>query len=209
MKKPIKKYDLDQCVIYKCRNKRKLEEYLLLKRYDLEHLDRLQKYHSFSISKEDGGKRDITAPNNKLKRIQRRLLYLLSPINRPDWLMSGERGKSYIDNAKRHLESDYFLVIDIRQFYSNCRREDVYRFFLDVMQTSIDVACKLTDLITMEGGIPTGAPTSQLIAYYSYGKMFEEIASLKGKICSARQIDATIFPEIERKVAIEDWKQQH
>jgi hypothetical protein len=32
----------------------------------------------------------------------------------------------------------------------------------------------------------------------------EEIASLKGKICPVRQIDTTIFPEIERKVAIEE-----
>jgi hypothetical protein len=46
------------------------------------------------------------------------------------------------------------------------------------MQTSGDVAGILTDLITMNGGIPTGAPTSQLIAYYAYEKMFREIACM-------------------------------
>jgi hypothetical protein len=149
---------------------------LLLKRFDLEHLNQFSEYHSFNQEKTDGDKRKITAPNDKLKKVQRRILTLLTPINRPEWLMAGERGKSYIDNAMRHCKSDYFLTIDIRKFYDNCKRENIYRFIVDSLQTSNDVAGKLTDLMTMEGGIPTGAPTSQLMAYYAYSDMFNKIA---------------------------------
>lgn len=43
------------------------------------------------------------------------------------------------------------------------------------MQTSPDVAKILTDIVTYNGGIPTGCPTSQLIAFYAYEDMFKQI----------------------------------
>ena len=67
------------------------------------------------------------------------------------------------------------LAVDIKKFYDNCRRDGVYRFFRDRMKTEPDVAKILTDIVTYNGGIPTGCPTSQLIAYYAYEDMFMEI----------------------------------
>ena len=46
------------------------------------------------------------------------------------------------------------------------------------MKTSPDVAKKLTDIITYNGGIPTGCPTSQIMAFYAYSDMFSEISDL-------------------------------
>lgn len=122
--------------------------------------------------------RDITAPAEKLKSVQRRILKLLQCIERPAWLISGERGKSYIDNGLAHIESHYMLAVDIKSFYDNCSREAVYQFFRHTMKTAPDVAQILTDIITYDGGIPTGCPTSQIIAYYAYEIMFCEIASI-------------------------------
>ena len=67
------------------------------------------------------------------------------------------------------------LAVDIKKFYDNCRRDGVYRFFRNRMKTEPDVAKILTDIVTYNGGIPTGCPTSQLIAYYAYEDMFMEI----------------------------------
>ena len=36
----------------------------------------------------------------------------------------------------------------------------------------------LTDICTYQGGIPTGSPASQAVAYFAYAKMFEEIEDL-------------------------------
>lgn len=44
------------------------------------------------------------------------------------------------------------------------------------LKTSLDVAKELTDIITYNGGIPTGCPTSQLMAFYAYFDMFSEIS---------------------------------
>ena len=46
------------------------------------------------------------------------------------------------------------------------------------MKTSPDIAKILTDITTFENKIPTGAPTSQLIAYHAYEDMFDEINDL-------------------------------
>ena len=39
--------------------------------------------------------------------------------------------KCYIDNGKSHLNSNYFLTMDIKKFYDNCSREYVFFFFFN------------------------------------------------------------------------------
>ncbi|ALS27149.1 reverse transcriptase [Paenibacillus sp. 32O-W] len=170
-----KRYDITQCSFYKCRSKRRLMNLLMLNEEEFKNIKKKICYHSFTQAKKDGDKRVITAPNEELKRIQKRILKLFSYVKRPEWLISGERGKSYIDNGRYHINSNYFLTMDIRKFYDNCKREYVYRFFNDNLEMSKDTAAILTDLVTYEGKVPTGCPTSQIIAYYAYQKMFHSI----------------------------------
>lgn len=175
MKAQHKKYDITQCALYKCQSKKRLERILLLDEGKLKFLENIIHYHKFQMDKKDGGKRDITAPNRQLKQLQKRVLHLLQHIERPEWLISGEKGKWYIDNGKAHLSSTYMLTMDIRKFYDNCKREPVYKFFRNKLSTATDIAQILTDIVTYDGGIPTGCPTSQLISFYAYEAMFEEI----------------------------------
>lgn len=176
MKRNQPKYPLDQCALYKCSTRKKLETILTIESGGLRNIQHVIKYRSFEIDKNNSvEKRTITAPDATLKKIQKRILFLLQRIERPEWLISGEKGKSYVDNGKAHLTSDYMLTVDIKKFYDNCRRNNVYTFFLEKMKTSADVAKILTDIVTCNNGIPTGCPTSQLIAYYAYEDMFKQI----------------------------------
>lgn len=170
-----KKYDINQCALYKCSNKRRLAQLLHISVEELKNIHGLIEYYSFKRDKKDGDKRLITAPEKPLKRIQKRILKLFAFVERPRWLISGERGKSYIDNGRIHQNSRFFLTIDIRKFYENCSREYVYRFFQKTMLISNDVSAILADIVTFERKVPTGCPTSQIIAYYAYNEMFEEI----------------------------------
>ncbi len=177
MKQPHKRYDITQCALYKCTNQRRLEGLLGLGKYDLNHIQKVIEYHSFEIDKKGTTeKREITAPKFTIKQVQARIHKLLQSVERPDWLISGEKGKCYIQNGEAHIQSNYVLAVDVRKFYDNCRREYVFRFFADCLKTSGDVAGILADVVTYRGGIPTGCPTSQLIAYYAYRNMFEEIS---------------------------------
>lgn len=178
----LRKYDITQCALYKCRTKKRLEYLLRLEPGGLKMIDDIIGYHKFEIDKKHSQeKREITAPDKALKAIQRRILYLLQRVIRPDWLISGEKQKCYIDNGKAHLGSKYVLTIDIKKFYDNCTREPVYQFFVQKLKDSPDVSEILTNIITYNGGIPTGCPTSQIMAFYAYSDMFSEIYDLAKK----------------------------
>lgn len=177
LQKQFKRYNITQCALFKCKSKNKLIDLLHIDEAEYNDIKKVVHYHSFNIDKKGGNeKREITAPDQRIKTIQTRMLKLLQKVERPVWLISGEKGKCYIDNGKAHLLSNYILTVDIRKFYDNCKREYVYNFFKNRMQMSGDLAGVCTDLVTYNGGIPTGCPTSQLIAFYAYENMFKEIA---------------------------------
>lgn len=215
-----KKYPLNQCTLYKCNSKRKLENALTIEPGQLKLINSVIKYSHFEIDKKDSTeKRQITAPKYTLKQIQRRILRLIQFIERPEWVIAGTKEKSYIDNGEFHLKSNYALMVDIKKFYDNCKREYVYRFFHDKMLNSPDVAEILTNIVTYEGGIPTGCPTSQLIAYYAYEDMFasiKKIADNYGCLFSLYVDDMTFSSEkpfdlnaLKRAVDIELRKYRH
>lgn len=186
MNRKRKKYPINQCLLYKCQSKRKLEKALVIKTGDLKLIDDAIRYHAFDIEKkETAEKRHIDAPAYTLKLIQARILQLIQCIERPNWLISGQKGKSYISNGEMHKDGNYCLTVDIKKFYDSCRREYVFRFFKDKMKTSSDVAAILTKIVTYKNGIPTGCPTSQLIAYYAYEDMFSEIKTT-AELCGCK-----------------------
>ncbi len=182
MGKEFKRYDITQCALYKCKSPYLLKNRLQIKDEEYSSIASFIKYHSFQIDKKDGvEKRSITAPDKRIKEMQTRILQLLQKVERPDWLISGEKGKCYVDNGKMHINSNYFLTIDIKKFYDNCKREYVYSFFKKRMKMAGDIAGICTDIVTYEGGIPTGCPTSQLLAFYAYEDMFIEIQEIAEK----------------------------
>ena len=177
-----KRYDITQCALYKCKSKRRLAKLLNVDYDTLVSIQGIISYYTFKTNKKGTSeKRDITAPNSELKKIQKRVLILLQRVIRPGWLISSEKGKSYIDNGKAHLGCQYALMVDIKKFYDNCGRESVYLFFVNKLKTSTDVAEILADITTLDKKIPTGCPTSQIMAYYAYSDMFYEIAQTATK----------------------------
>jgi len=175
----VKKYDLNQSALYKCKSKNRLAKLLQIKLKDLMKLSREPVYSVFYKKKANSQDyRKIISPDDDLKIVQRRIFQLLKKVIRPFWLTSGEKGKCYIDNAAIHKEANYILTVDITKFFDSCKREYVYRFFLNVMQVSSDVACILSNLTTHNSQIPTGTSTSQVLAFYSYNNMFCEIKDL-------------------------------
>lgn len=180
MSNKFRQYPLKSSPLYGLSNKRTLESLIGLEKYALNKIARHIKYSHFEIAKKDGTKRPITAPCPFLKHIQRSLCNFLSRTEKPDWLISGSKGKCYIDNAKYHQrnESQYALTLDIKSFYPNCTREHVFSFFSNTIKMANYVAGLLSDILTYEEKIPQGSPTSQLSAYLAYESMFEELHSL-------------------------------
>lgn len=179
MKKKNKKYALNQSDLYHCRSKRKLAKSLNVKLKDLIRVSKYPVYTTFKKDKNSKGKkREITAPANELKRVQRRIYRLLKFVDRPEYLMAGEAGKSIVTNGKYHMEDDYWIKFDISDFYPNCKREYVYQFFLNDLKCSEDVSNILTNCVTYKNSLVQGSPSSMVLSFFSFQNMFEELNML-------------------------------
>ena len=128
--------------------------------------------------KQGDKEREIQEPKEKLKQVQKRIKELLQRLETPNWLISGKKGNSFVTNAKRHISSKYFLTMDIESFYINSSKEYVFKFFKSIMKMSEDVAWLMADLVTYKGFIPTGSPSSQIVAYLSYSPSFNRIKKI-------------------------------
>lgn len=176
-------YKIDQSPLYKLSNKRKLATILQMEYATLLHAKEMINYTVSEIEKGSGGFRTIYNPCRELKQVQRRIKNLLSRISIPCWVFSGRKGFCHVDNGKYHEHSIYFIQSDLHALYDSCSREPVYRLFKDRFKCSSDVSALLSDLttLTLEDGstvIPTGSPCAQLVAFFAFQDMFNELHDL-------------------------------
>lgn len=173
-----KQYNLNKSPLYKASNKRRLCDILNVSYSDLKELLIKNNYWVYDTKNPGEKKRTIYAPKPPIKKVQKRFQILLSRIILPGYLFSGKKGYCHIDNAQYHVSSKYFIVSDIRKFYTSCKREYVFKFFRNTLKMADDVAWLLVDLVTYEDFIPTGSPTGQIIAFLSYQLTFDRINRL-------------------------------
>lgn len=147
-------------------------------------------------------KRLIEAPKYNLKLIQKRIKTYLDCFDYPDNVFSGIKGRSYIDNAYYHIESNYFLKMDLSKFFPNTSREKIFKFYSNKMKMKNDIAAIMSDLSTvdltdimtkeiedfiLEKGIrhinhlPSGSPISSILSYLANIDMFNELDLLAKK----------------------------
>ena len=119
---------------------------------------------------------DIPAPH--LKKVQSRIADLLARISPPDFLFSPVKGRSYVDNAVRHLGATAYRFLDIADYFPSCTANNVARFFGRDLQCPQDVTAVLVRLTTFDERLPQGSPSSPILAYFSNRPMWVEIDSL-------------------------------
>jgi len=157
------------------RNRRKLAILLGLSE-DYFKCEHEYEYSTFSRLKANGkDMRYFAVPADDLKIIQKKICKLLSRIETPDWVMTGKKHCSYIYNAERHKDNAFVKTMDISQFYDSAQRSHIYKMFVDTFKMSNDIAWLMTKLVTYENKLPTGSPSSQMVVYWTYSHMFDEI----------------------------------
>ncbi len=120
--------------------------------------------------------REVQEPIHLRKKIHFRLQQLMMKIQTPEYLFSGKKGVSSIDNAKYHVSNSYMLATDIESFYTNCKKEHVFRLFRYQFKMSDDVAWLLANLTCYSDHIPTGSHLSQTLAYWTHSNLFNKIS---------------------------------
>lgn len=178
------------------------------------------------IEVKNGKKRLIEPPDDELKRIQKRIKNCLSQLEFPDYVFSGVKAKSYVDNAKLHAGKRYVYKLDLTAFFPSTPRERAYSFFRDKLKTSPDVAECLTNLVTVDLDMAgcesiasinaffkeknicerrhliSGSPASQLLSYLINVDMFDMLAELAQKQAMTMSIyvDDVVFSS-EHKIS--------
>lgn len=174
-----KSYALDQSPLYRMRSRKRLAADVF--NIELSLLERLaansSNYRVFNIKRGEKS-RQVEVPKAIVERLHRRLFALLERIEKPPYLHSGVKKRSYLTNARAHLGRRSLVKLDIKKFYPSVRANMVYRFFRDALQCSQDVAGLLTRLCVYDGHMPTGSCLSQLLAYFAVKPLFDQIDSL-------------------------------
>lgn len=179
MKSRAHRYPLHQSPLFRMPSKPKLAQLLGISSKDLKHLSgSAHLYRHFPIKKKDGSARIVDDPCDQLKRVQRRLADLLGRVLPPDVLFCPVKGRSYIDNAARHLHARVIHSLDIQRYFPSTPRRRVYWFFSSVMKCPQDVATILARLACCDDHLATGSPLSPILAYYAHIDVWEKVAAL-------------------------------
>ena len=134
-------------------------------------------YHCYSIPKKRGGTREIVAPDQELKRIQKRLNYYLQACYlciRPTpvhgfVINAGSRNSpcNIVANATAHVGKKYLLNLDLKEFFPRITARSILDLFRSVLfGFNNQISTALTLLTTFQGRLPTGAPTSPVLSNF-------------------------------------------
>jgi RNA-directed DNA polymerase len=135
-------------------------------------------YRQIFLSKTGGGSREINAPTDKLKIIQRAILdkiLILEPLS--NCVYGFGKGRSIIENAKLHAENDFLLSLDIKNFFPSVHHTRVNRVFTELGAAPF-CAGRLTALSTYKYCLPQGAPSSPYIATLALKNLDKRIVKL-------------------------------
>ena len=134
-------------------------------------------------------KRLIEEPNVILKLLLKNLKEILfEKFDRPEYNKCWLGGNNYI-NAQAHAGQHAFVTTDISSFFTNSKACYVRKFFKEKLNISGEALEILVQLCTFRGHIPTGAPTSSILAFLAHKDLFDEIAEYMEK----RDITFTLY----------------
>lgn len=132
------------------------------------------------------GKRRIEAPEDTLKSLQRAIYTKFKVLTRPKYLYTF---RSAITNAAYHYSSEELLKLDISNFFPSCKSSRVFNLFRQRFKCSSIVSSKLTDLTCLERHLPTGAPSSPMLAFWAYKPMWDKAA----EVCNQHNCKLTVY----------------
>ena len=117
-------------------------------------------YRRVSIPKRNGGIRRLEIPDAETRAMQRKILrLLLQRIPVHEAATGFEKGKSIVDHAQPHTESEVVICLDLVDFFPSTHSRRVEAFFQRIGWNP-ETARWLTTWVCFNGGLPQGAPTS-------------------------------------------------
>ena len=134
-------------------------------------------------------KRLIEEPNTILKLLLKDLKEILFEMfDCAEYNKCWSGGNNY-RNVQAHAGQHAYVTTDISSFFTNSKARYVRKFFRNKLNITGEALNMLVQMCTYRGHIPTGAPTSSILAFLSHKDLFDEIAEYMSK----RDITFTLY----------------
>ena len=122
-------------------------------------------YQTSQIPKKSGGFREISSPNDKLKKVQKIILKnILQNIPISEFATAYHQGARLTDNASPHIGKKYLLKLDLCDFFGHIRFDRVYASAFNSNYFPKQIGSMLTTLCCLDDTLPQGAPTSPALS---------------------------------------------
>lgn len=140
-------------------------------------------YSTFHIAKKSGGQRTITAPNDRLKVLQKRIKILLTGIYNPKRPVTAfVKDSSLSKNAQPHCRKKFVFNIDLQDFFPSISFSRVRGLLISKPYSlSPETATVIAHLATVNGVLPQGAPSSPVISNMICASLDYQLLSLAMK----------------------------
>ncbi len=192
--------------------------------YLLFRLPPASKYRTFTIPKRSGGERSISAPDARLKLLQKKVSNLLN-----DCLMEIEGGfsspahgfkptRSIFTNAAHHRGRRYVLNLDLEDFFPSIHFGRISGYLEKSRHFGLDqkIARNLANLLCHNSSLPQGAPSSPVVSNLLARMLDVHLARLakRYRLTYTRYADdltfstnLRVFPEaVAKQTAEHEWE---
>lgn len=136
-------------------------------------------YRHFTIRKRRGGDRPINEPLAGLKILQQRMGQVLTAVSTPRECVHGfVEGRSIATNAQEHVEKDWVLTVDLKDFFPSINFGRVRGLFISRYGLPASVATVIARICTYDNQLAQGAPTSPVVANMVAGALDRDLTRL-------------------------------
>ncbi|MFZ4740885.1 MAG: reverse transcriptase family protein [Bacteroidales bacterium] len=198
----FKKHELNALFLLTIDTPAELCRFLKTPFFQLEEVINNPTYKHYKIKKKKGGERQIFAPEDDLKAIQKRLNYFLQayylcvkPNEVHGFVVNPHYLGTYcniVENAKVHINKNYVLNIDLKDFFPSITAKQVKNIFISqFFNYNEEIANALTLLTTFEGKLPIGAPSSPVISNFICHQLDKDLINF----CKDNQLAFTRYAD--------------
>lgn len=122
-------------------------------------------YFCFDIEKKSGGKRHISAPEDRLKNIQRKLANILNCVYKVKPAAHGfANDKDITTNAGNHVKRKYVFNMDLENFFEQIHFGRIRGMLMKPpYNIGEEAALVIAQIACYKGKLPQGAPSSPIL----------------------------------------------
>jgi RNA-directed DNA polymerase len=173
----FKKHELNALFFLSIETPIELCRFFKISIFQLEELINQPVYTTYTIKKKKGGLRQISAPEQRIKKIQKQLNYFLQayylmikPAEVHGFVVNPHYRGTYcniLENAKPHIGKKQVLNVDLKDFFPSISSLQVKELFTsEIFNFNEEIAIALTLLTTYESALPIGSPASPVISNF-------------------------------------------